>query len=122
MAKRILLIDDEQDVLDLLKYNLEAEGYEIIAAKDALRGLKLAQSGPDLIIFEAMLPNKEKGWEFICQLRQTENTRHIPLVCLTTKEDGIETVCEPECGVDDYLVKPISVRQLLARVKTLLRN
>jgi two-component system alkaline phosphatase synthesis response regulator PhoP len=121
MAKRILLVDDEQDILDLLKYNLEAEGYETMTALDGLRALELAQSSPDLIILDVMLPGKD-GWEVIRQLRQTENTKHIPVIFLTAKGGEIDEVVGLELGADDYIVKPISIRKLLARVKTTLRK
>jgi DNA-binding response OmpR family regulator len=105
-----------------LKYNLEAEGYEIVTATNASQGIKLAESRPDLIILEAMLPNNEDGWEFICKLRQMESTKLIPLICVTTTTDEKDNPCGTACGVNEYLIKPISLRHLLARVKTLLQN
>ena len=122
MKKRILLVDDEPDVLDLLKYNLETEGYEIMTATNASQGIKLAQNGPDLIILEAMLPNNEDGWAFICKLRQMENTKSIPLICLTTKTDEKDNPCETACEVNDYLTKPISMQNLLSHVKAVLQK
>ncbi len=121
MAKRILLVDDEQDILDLLKYNLEAEGYETMTAADGLQALELAQSAPDLIILDVMLPGKD-GWEVIRQLRQAESTRNIPVIFLTAKGGEIDEVVGLELGADDYIVKPISIRKLIARVKTTLRK
>ncbi|MDZ7291837.1 MAG: response regulator transcription factor [candidate division KSB1 bacterium] len=121
MAKRILLVDDEQDILDLLKYNLEAEGYETMTATDGLQALELAQSSPDLIILDVMLPGKD-GWEVIRELRQTESTRHIPVIFLTAKGGEIDEVVGLELGADDYIIKPISLRKLLARVKIVLRK
>jgi len=122
MKKRILLVDDEQDILDLLKYNLEAEGYEVMTATDALRGFELAQNGPDLIILEAMLPNNEDGWEFICKLRQMENTKFIPLICLTTKADEKDNPCGTECEVNEHITKPIGIQNLLSHVKAVLQK
>lgn len=119
MAKRILLIDEERDILDLLKYNLETEGYEIMTATDALRGFELAQTGADLIILETILPNNEKGWELICQLRQMDSTKHIPIISLTTKDYGMDNPCGSECEVNDYIIKPIGIRKLLAQIKEL---
>jgi two-component system alkaline phosphatase synthesis response regulator PhoP len=121
MAKRILLVDDEQDILDLLKYNLEAEGYETRTATDGLQALELAQSSPDLIILDVMLPGKD-GWEVIRQLRQNESTKHIPVIFLTAKGGEVDEVVGLELGADDYIVKPISIRKLIARVKTVLRK
>jgi len=122
MKKRILLVDDEQDVLDLLKYNLEAEGYEIMTATDTLRAFELAQNGPDLIILEAMLPNNEDGWAFICKLRQMENKKSIPIICLTTKTDEKDNPCGTACEVNDYLIKPVSMQNLLSHVKAVLQK
>jgi two-component system alkaline phosphatase synthesis response regulator PhoP len=121
MAKRILIVDDEQDILDLLKYNLEAEGYETLTASDGLQAIKLAQKNPDLIILDVMLPGKD-GWEVIRQLREYPSTKHIPVIFLTAKSDEIDEVVGLELGADDYIVKPISIRKLLARVKTVLRK
>lgn len=121
MTKRILLVDDEQDILDLLKYNLEAEGYETLTAANGLQALELAQSAPDLIILDVMLPGKD-GWEVIRQLRQTENTKHIPVIFLTAKGGEVDEVVGLELGADDYIIKPISIRKLLARVKNVLRK
>lgn len=121
MSKRILLVDDEQDILDLLKYNLEAEGYEIIMAVNGLQALELAQNSPDLIILDVMLPGKD-GWEVIRQLRQAENTKSIPVIFLTAKGGEIDEVVGLELGADDYIIKPISIRKLLARVKNVLRK
>jgi len=121
MTKRILLVDDEQDILDLLKYNLEAEGYETMTATNGLQALELAQNSPDLIILDVMLPGKD-GWEVIRQLRQTESTKHIPVIFLTAKGGEVDEVVGLELGADDYIVKPISIRKLQARVKTVLRK
>ena len=121
MSKRILLVDDEQDILDLLKYNLEAEGYETIMAVNGLQALELAQNSPDLIILDVMLPGKD-GWEVIRQLRQAENTKGIPVIFLTAKGGEIDEVVGLELGADDYIIKPISIRKLLARVKNVLRK
>jgi len=121
MTKRLLLVDDEQDILELLKYNLEAEGYETMTATNGLQALELAQNSPDLIILDVMLPGKD-GWEVIRQLRQTDGTKHIPVIFLTAKGGEIDEVVGLELGADDYIIKPISIRKLLARVKTVLRK
>jgi two-component system alkaline phosphatase synthesis response regulator PhoP len=126
VAKRILLVDDEQDILELLKYNLETEGYETMTATDGLQALALAQNptggaSPDLIILDVMLPGKD-GWEVIKALRQNENTKKIPVIFLTAKGGEVDEVVGLELGADDYIIKPISIRKLLARVKTVLRK
>ncbi|MDZ7344979.1 MAG: response regulator transcription factor [candidate division KSB1 bacterium] len=126
MTKRILLVDDEQDILDLLQYNLKAEGYDTLTATNGVSALELAQTspdgaGPDLIILDVMLPGKD-GWEVMRQLRQNPNTKHIPVIFLTAKGAEIDEVVGLELGAEDYIVKPISIRKLLARVKTVLRK
>jgi two-component system alkaline phosphatase synthesis response regulator PhoP len=121
MAKRILIVDDEQDILDLLKYNLEAEGYETMLASDGLQALERAKNNPDLIILDVMLPGKD-GWEVMRQLRQSPGTQKIPVIFLTAKASEIDEVVGLELGADDYISKPISMRKLLARVKMVLRK
>jgi two-component system alkaline phosphatase synthesis response regulator PhoP len=121
MPKRILIVDDEQDILDLLRFNLENEGYEILAAADGLRALELAKTRPDLIILDIMLPGKD-GWEVMRELRQSPATQQIPVIFLTAKAGEIDEIVGLELGADDYVVKPISMRKLLARVKAVLRK
>jgi two-component system alkaline phosphatase synthesis response regulator PhoP len=121
MARRILIVDDEQDILDLLKYNLEVEGYETMLASDGLQALERAKNNPDLIILDVMLPGKD-GWEVMRQLRQNPGTQRIPVIFLTAKGSEIDEVVGLELGADDYISKPISMRKLLARVKMVLRK
>ena len=121
MAKRILIVDDEQDILDLLKYNLEAEGYETMLASDGMQALERAKNNPDLIILDVMLPGKD-GWEVMRQLRQNPGTQRIPVIFLTAKASEIDEVVGLELGADDFISKPISMRKLLARVKMVLRK
>jgi len=122
MAKRILIVDDEQDILDLLKFNLESEGYEIVTAADGEAALSRAQdSTPDLIILDVMLPHKD-GWSVIRELRAKPATQKMPVIFLTAKDSEIDEVVGLELGADDYIVKPIAMRKLLARVKMVLRK
>lgn len=121
MPKRILIVDDEQDILDLLRFNLENEGYETITATDGLQALESAKSRPDLIILDVMLPGKD-GWEVMRELRQSQLTQNIPVIFLTAKSGEIDEVVGLELGADDYVVKPISMRKLLARVKAVFRK
>ncbi len=122
MAKRILIVDDEQDILDLLKFNLESEGYEIVTAADGETALLRAQdSAPDLIILDVMLPHKD-GWAVIRELRAKPATQKMPVIFLTAKDSEIDEVVGLELGADDYIVKPIAMRKLLARVKMVLRK
>ncbi|MDZ7266698.1 MAG: response regulator transcription factor [candidate division KSB1 bacterium] len=122
MPKKILIVDDEQDILDLIKYNLETEGYTTLQARDGVQALNLAHSAlPDLIILDVMLPGKD-GWQVMRELRQSPETQHIPVIFLTARASEIDEVVGIELGADDYIVKPISIRKLLARVKMTLRR
>jgi two-component system alkaline phosphatase synthesis response regulator PhoP len=122
MAKKILIVDDEQDILDLLEFNLRAEGYVTLTAPDGEKALELAaEHKPDLIILDVMLPGKD-GWEVIRDLRKKSKTQHIPVIFLTAKDSEIDEVVGLELGADDYIVKPIGIRKLLARVKMVIRK
>ncbi len=122
MAKKILIIDDEQDIIDLLQFNLQAEGYETLSALEGETAIELAQKKqPDLIILDIMLPGKD-GYEVIRELRQDMKTRQIPVIFLTAKDSEIDEVIGLELGADDYIVKPIGLRKLVARVKMVLRK
>ena len=122
MAKKILIIDDEQDIIELLQFNLQAEGYETLSALEGETAIELAQKKqPDLIILDIMLPGKD-GYEVIRELRQDVKTRRIPVIFLTAKDSEIDEVIGLELGADDYIVKPIGLRKLVARVKMVLRK
>jgi len=120
MRKKILIIEDEEDLVKGLKLNLADEEYEVDWASDGLEGLRKAlQETPDLIILDIMLPEKN-GLEVCRELRQ-KNIR-IPIIMLTAKGEEIDKVVGLEIGADDYITKPFSVRELLARLKAHLRR
>jgi two-component system alkaline phosphatase synthesis response regulator PhoP len=122
MAKTILIVDDEQDILDLLTFNLKREGYETLSAADGESALALARSAqPDLIILDVMLPGRD-GWEVLRELRHDPATRSLAVIFLTAKDSEIDEVVGLELGADDYIVKPISMHKLIARVKLALRK
>ena len=122
MAKKILLVDDEQDIIDLLKFNLEKEGYETQFALDGEQALEQAMNKKfDLVLLDIMLPGKD-GREVLRELRQNPACRSLPVIFLTAKDSEIDEVIGLELGADDYIVKPISIRKLLARIKTVLRK
>ncbi|HXG00534.1 MAG TPA: response regulator transcription factor, partial [Bacteroidota bacterium] len=121
MTKTILVVDDEQDIIDLLKYNLEKEGYRVLTARNGKKALEQAKHQPDLILLDVMMPEMD-GWEVCKQLKRDANTQHIPVLFLTAKETEVDEVLGLELGADDYIVKPIAVRSLLARVKAALRR
>lgn len=118
MAK-ILVVDDEAPIMDVLSYNLKRAGYEVVMAWDGEQALALARRElPDLIILDLMLP-KLDGLE-VCRALRRE--RDVPIIMLTARDEEIDRVVGLELGADDYVVKPFSVRELLARVKNVLRR
>jgi DNA-binding response OmpR family regulator len=118
-AKRILVVDDEPTLVATLKYNLEREGYQVLTAADGESGLSLARSNrPDLIVLDLMLPVID-GFE-VCRILRRE--MNVPILMLTAKTDEVDKVVGLELGADDYVTKPFSMRELLARVRALLRR
>lgn len=116
----ILIADDEKDIIDLLKYNLLKEGYAVITARNGAEALDRAQQLPQLILLDVMMP-EHNGFEVLKRLRLSERTKHIPVVLLTAKGTEVDEVLGLELGADDYIVKPISIPKLIARVKKALR-
>lgn len=118
----ILVIDDEKDIQKLLQYNLEKEGYQVLAAKTGEEGLELAKTKrPDLVILDLMLPGID-GIE-VCKLLQADkNTKSIPILMLTAKSTEVDQILGLELGASDYITKPFSVKVLLVRVKSALRK
>jgi two-component system alkaline phosphatase synthesis response regulator PhoP len=120
MSKKVLVVDDEQSIVTLLQYNLEQAGFEVITANDGEEGMKKAlDEQPDLMILDLMLP-KMDGMEVCKQLRQQKMM--IPILMLTAKDDEFDKVLGLELGADDYMTKPFSPREVLARVKAILRR
>ena len=115
----VLVVEDDLTLLETLEYNLAAEGYEVITAADGLTALEIArEEEPDLIVLDLMLPGLD-GFEVCRILRQEMN---VPILMLTARVDEVDRVVGLEMGADDYLTKPFSMRELLARVKALLRR
>lgn len=119
MTEKILVVEDELTLLETLAYNLRHQGYDVDTASDGHTALKVARDNhPDLILLDIMLPGMD-GFEVCRILRQEMNT---PVLMLTARDDEIDRVVGLEVGADDYLTKPFSMRELLARVKALLRR
>ncbi len=119
MTNRILVVEDEPILLDTLIYNLEKEGYEVLAASEGITALKTArETSIDLMILDIMLPGVD-GYEITRLLRQEKK---LPILMLTARDDEIDRVLGLELGADDYITKPFSMRELLARVKAHLRR
>ncbi len=122
MKPRILVVDDEPDAIELIEFNLKAAGYEVTSAADGDEALKKARAVlPHLIILDLMLPGVD-GLAVCKQLRRDERTAPIPIIMLTAKAAEIDRVLGLELGADDYVTKPFSPRELVLRVKRLLRS
>lgn len=118
--KRVLVVDDEESIDILLSYNLEKDGYEVVTANDGKDGYELAMSQAfDFIILDLMLPSMD-GMDICKRLRQEKN--ETPILMLTAKDDELEKIIGLELGADDYMTKPFSPREVLARMKAILRR
>lgn len=119
MGKTILIVEDEVAIVEILTFNLEREGYRVLAAYDGEVGVDLAKSeNPDLILLDVMLP-KMDGFEVCKYVRRNMTT---PIIMLTAREEEVDKVLGLELGADDYMTKPFSMRELLARVKANIRR
>jgi DNA-binding response OmpR family regulator len=122
VGRRILVVDDEAILVETIAYNLEQAGYQVTTAADGTSALQATQrETPDLVILDLMLPGMD-GIEVCRQLRRERNTATTPIVMLTAKGDEIDKVVGLEVGADDYITKPFGRRELLARVRALLRR
>lgn len=118
----ILVVDDEEPIQELLRFNLEKEGYLVFVAKDGQEALKHVENEqPDLLVLDLMLPGMD-GLEVCRKLRSNPKSQQIPIIMLTAKGEEIDTVLGLELGADDYMTKPFSPRELLARIKARLRR
>lgn len=119
LNKKILVVDDEKPIADILNFNLQKEGYDVIVAYDGQDAVSKAFSEkPDLILLDVMLPKKD-GFQVLREIRQKLQT---PVLMLTAKEEEVDKVLGLELGADDYITKPFSIRELIARVKANLRR
>lgn len=120
MGKTILVVDDEKNIVDILSFNLRKEGYEVLTALDGEKGLKVyAESSPDLILLDVMLPVMT-GFDVCRQIRSTDYLT--PIIMLTARQEETDKVLGLEIGADDYITKPFSMREVLARVKANIRR
>ena len=119
MDKKVLIVDDEKAIVDILNYNLTKEGYKTIEAHDGEQAVTMAEEEkPDLILLDVMLPKKD-GFAVCQEIRQNSN---VPIIMVTAKEDVVDKIIGLELGADDYITKPFSVREVVARVKANLRK
>jgi two-component system alkaline phosphatase synthesis response regulator PhoP len=120
--KRILIIEDDRDIVELVRYNLANEGFQVNGANDGATGLStLKKSPPDLLLLDLMLP-KLSGLDICREIRKDESLNRLPILMLTARGDEADRVVGLEMGADDYVTKPFSPRELIARVKALLRR
>jgi len=118
----VLVVDDEQDILELVEYNLAREGYKVLTVSTGEDALRVTRSQlPDIVVLDLMLPGVD-GLEVCRLLKSGETTQHIPIVMLTAKGDEADVVAGLELGADDYVTKPFSPRVLMARIKAVLRR
>lgn len=121
-GETILVIEDEEDILELIQFNLSREGYKVTTALDGTKGLVVAQTKiPDLILLDLMLPGLD-GLEICRQLKKNDKTARIPVIMVTAKGEESDIVAGLELGADDYMPKPFSIKVLVSRVRALLRR
>lgn len=121
-AQQILVVEDDADIRELLRFNLEREGFRVLEAADGLHGLELARDMlPDLIILDVMLPGTD-GFEVCRRLGASASTAALPVLMLTARGEEVDRVVGLTLGADDYVVKPFSVRELILRVRSVLRR
>jgi two-component system alkaline phosphatase synthesis response regulator PhoP len=119
---KVLIVEDERDIVQALEYNLKKEGFETHKAYDGIQGLKLAsETIPDLIILDLMLPGIN-GLELCKKIKKDQKTENIPIIMLTAKSEETDKIVGLEMGADDYITKPFSMRELIARLKAVLKR
>jgi two-component system, OmpR family, alkaline phosphatase synthesis response regulator PhoP len=124
MSQHILIIEDEPDIAESLRYNFEREGYKVLVAESGEKGLRFSldeHTSPDLIVLDLMLPGMN-GLELCRRLRREPATRKTPIIMLTAKVTEADKITGLEMGADDYIVKPFSVKEVVARVRAVLRR
>jgi DNA-binding response OmpR family regulator len=121
-AKRILVIEDDKDIVELVRYNLEKDGFQVLTSGDGSMGLaQVRKTPPDLLVLDLMLP-KLSGLEICKEIRRDASLNRLPILMLTARGEESDRIVGLELGADDYVTKPFSPRELVARVKALLRR
>ena len=121
MAEKILIVDDEKNIRDLLKFNLENEGFKTVLASDGLEALQKVRDNVDLVVLDLMLPEVD-GLKVCKKIRNDKQIGDLPIIMLTAKSEDIDRIIGLELGADDYITKPFNTRELIARIKALLRR
>ncbi|MHC1683274.1 MAG: response regulator [Clostridiaceae bacterium] len=121
-VEKILIVDDEEHIIELIKYNLEANGYKVLTADNGIDAIKIAKKEmPQLMLLDIMLPGKN-GNDVCKEIRRDSVIGNMPVIMITAKGEEIDRIIGLELGADDYITKPFSVRELVARVKAVLRR
>ncbi len=119
---KIAVVEDDKDILQLLEYNIRASGFEVVTSRDGFEALDvIRQNLPDLIILDLMLPNLD-GFDVCKELKRDPETKHIPILMLTARGEEVDRIVGLELGADDYVVKPFSPRELVLRIRAILRR
>ncbi len=122
VRKKVIIVDDEEDILNTLEFNLKKEGFEVIKSKSGIEGLeKIKTFKPDIVILDIMLPGMD-GFSVLRNLKIDKATSSIPVIMLTARDSEIDKINGLESGADDYLSKPFSVRELIARIRVVLKR
>ena len=120
--EKILVVDDEEHIAELISYNLTSNGYKVVIANNGIDAVKLAiEEKPSLILLDLMIPGKD-GYDVCKDVRSNSEIRNTPIIMLTAKSEEVDKILGLELGADDYITKPFSVRELLAREKAVLRR
>ena len=120
--EKVLIVDDEEHIVELLKFNLVNAGYKVITANNGLDALKLTkENNPDLLLLDLMLPGMD-GFDVCKEIKRNNESSNTSIIMLTAKGEELDKILGLELGADDYITKPFSIRELLARVKAVLRR
>ncbi|MDF2503191.1 MULTISPECIES: response regulator transcription factor [Clostridium] len=121
-GEKILVVDDEEHIVELIKFNLENSGYKVISASNGNEAVKLAKSeAPQLLLLDLMIPGLD-GYDVCREIRKDPSISGMPVIMITAKSEEIDKILGLELGADDYITKPFSIREMLARVKAILRR
>lgn len=121
MTAKILVVDDEKDIVEFIQYNLEQEGYQVITAYNGKEAIEAIKTKPDLVILDVMMPGFS-GYEVCEKIKKEDKYKNIPLLFLTAKTSEQDEIYGLNLGADDYITKPVSIKKLIARIKSNLRQ
>jgi two-component system alkaline phosphatase synthesis response regulator PhoP len=121
MNPKILIVDDEKDIVEFIQYNLEQEGFEVIVAYNGKDALKLVEENPSLILLDVMMPELD-GYEVCRKIRKKEKHKNLPILFLTARTSEQDEIEGLDVGADDYISKPVSIKKLIARIKSNIRQ